>query len=123
MLCGTAFADMHPVRSFEERKPTPYKGNPFGFVYDDVLTENISDKVNVHPITYELNGIKIAANVYTPADYDSAKKYPAVTVAYPNGGVKEQVSGLFAQRLAELGYITVAADAATLSMRPSQKNA
>ncbi|EBB7773241.1 alpha/beta hydrolase, partial [Salmonella enterica subsp. enterica serovar Tennessee] len=48
----------------------------------------------------------------TPANYDPAKKYPAVVVAHPNGGVKEQVAGLYAQRLAEQGYITITADAA-----------
>lgn len=61
---------------------------------------------------YDLHGIQIAANVYTPANYDPAKKYPAVVVAHPNGGVKEQVAGLYAQRLAEQGYITITADAA-----------
>jgi fermentation-respiration switch protein FrsA (DUF1100 family) len=35
-----------------------------------------------------------------------------VVVAHPNGGVKEQVAGLYAQRLAEQGYITITADAA-----------
>lgn len=61
---------------------------------------------------YDLHGIQIAANVYTPAHYDPAQKYPAVVVAHPNGGVKEQVAGLYAQRLAEQGYITITADAA-----------
>lgn len=63
-------------------------------------------------MSYDLNGIKIAANVYTPAGYDAAKSYPAIVVAHPDGGVKEQVAGLYAQRLAELGYITIAQDAA-----------
>lgn len=85
--------------------------NPFGLVYQEAIVENVEGKVNIHPVTYTLNGLKIAANVYTPADYDSAKSYPAVVVAHPNGGVKEQVAGLYAQRLAESGYITIAMDA------------
>jgi len=89
-----------------------YKQNPFTLVYDGALTENVNGKVNIHPVKYDLHGIQIAANVYTPANYDAAKKYPAVVVAHPNGGVKEQVAGLYAQRLAEHGYITITADAA-----------
>jgi len=89
-----------------------YKKNPFTLVYDGAITENVKGKVNIHSVKYDLHGIQIAANVYTPADYDPAKKYPAVVVAHPNGGVKEQVAGLYAQRLAEQGYITITADAA-----------
>lgn len=88
------------------------KNNPFGLVYEGAITENLQGKVNIHPVTYKLNGIDIAANVYTPAGYDASGKYPAVVVAHPNGGIKEQVSGLYAQRLAEAGYITIAPDAA-----------
>lgn len=89
-----------------------YKGNPFTLTYEGAITENVTGKVNIHPVTYKLNGIDISANVYTPANYDASKKYPALVVAHPNGGVKEQVAGLYAQRLAEQGYITVTADAA-----------
>jgi len=85
--------------------------NPFGLVYRDAITENVPGKVSIHPVTYQLNGITIAANIYTPANYNKSKHYPTVVVAHPNGGVKEQVAGLYAQRLAESGYITIAADA------------
>ena len=89
-----------------------YKKNPFTLVYDGAITENVNGKVNIHTVTYKLNGIDVSANVYTPGNYDPNKKYPTVVVAHPNGGVKEQVAGLYAQRLAEQGYITIAADAA-----------
>lgn len=88
-----------------------YKGNRWGLVYDGAIRENVPGAVNIHPITYLLDGVAVAANVYTPADYAPQKSYAAVAVAHPNGGTKEQVAGLYAQRLAEAGFITIAADA------------
>ena len=90
----------------------PATSNPFGLVYANAIVKNETGKVNIHPVKYQLRDLQIAANVYTPANYDPKKSYPAIVVAHPNGGVKEQVAGLYAQRLAELGYITIAADAA-----------
>lgn len=86
--------------------------NPFGLVYSDAIQKNVKGKVHIVPVTYKRDGIEIAANVYTPANYDPSKSYPAVVIAHPNGGIKEQTAGLYAQRLAERGYLTMAADAA-----------
>lgn len=86
--------------------------NPFTLVYRGAITGNEPGNIHIHPVKYRVGGIDIAANVYTPAGYDPGRTYPAIVVAHPNGGVKEQVAGLYAQRLVEHGYITITADAA-----------
>ena len=61
-----------------------------------------------------LNGgdIKIAAHVYFPNNFDPTQRYPAIVVSHPGGGVKEQTSGLYAQKLAAAAnFITIAYDA------------
>ncbi len=109
VLAAAACAGAAAAACAADDVPAP---NPWGLVYRSAIVENVPGKVNIHPVHYKLNGLTIAGNVYTPANFDEKKHYPAVVVAHPNGGVKEQVAGLFAQRLAELGYVTIAADAA-----------
>lgn len=62
-------------------------------------------------VTFTNGLVKMAANLYLPPHYDRNKKYPAVVVAHPWGGVKEQTAGLYAQKLAEHGFVTLAFDA------------
>ncbi|MBN8480126.1 MAG: alpha/beta hydrolase [Xanthomonadales bacterium] len=55
-------------------------------------------------------GITMAAVINFPAGFDESRKYPAVVVSHPGGGVKEQTAGLYARKLAEHGLITIAFD-------------
>ena len=64
-----------------------------------------SDKVVHEKVTFANRfGITLAADVYKPKD--SVGLFAAIAVSGPFGAVKEQSSGLYAQRLAEAGFIT-----------------
>lgn len=68
-----------------------------------------SEKVDHEKVTFENRfGIEIAADMYVPKNADG--KLPAIAVCGPFGAVKEQCSGLYAQILAERGFLTVAFD-------------
>ncbi len=111
-LAAAALCVLAAVNSVSAAPDDVSKLNPYGLVYQGAIKENVANRVNIHPVSYQLRGIEIKANVYTPANYSAGGNFPAVVIAHPNGGTKEQVAGLFAQRLAEAGYITIAADAA-----------
>jgi fermentation-respiration switch protein FrsA (DUF1100 family) len=69
--------------------------------------------VTIERVTYPARnmGTTIVANLFKPAGFDSNRRYAAIEVTHPFGGVKEQTSGLYALRLAEQGFITLAYDA------------
>lgn len=68
-----------------------------------------SEKVDHRKVTFHNRyGITLAADLYTPKGAEG--KLPAIAVCGPFGAVKEQSSGLYAQKMAELGFLTIAFD-------------
>ena len=68
-----------------------------------------SDKVNHSKVTFKNRyGITLAADLYVPKN--AAGKLSAIAVCGPFGAVKEQASGLYAQTMAERGFLTIAFD-------------
>lgn len=68
-----------------------------------------SDKVDHKKVTFcNRYGITLAADMYTPKT--AGGKLPAIAVSGPFGAVKEQASGLYAQTMAERGFLTIAFD-------------
>ena len=70
-----------------------------------------SDKVNVEKVHFKNRfGITLTGDLYTPKNIKKGEKYSAIAISGPFGAVKEQASGLYAQTLAERGFITLAFD-------------
>ena len=69
----------------------------------------LSEKVNHKKVTFTNHfGITLVADLYEPKEYEG--KLPALAVSGPYGAVKEQSSGLYAQEMAERGFLTIAFD-------------
>ncbi len=70
-----------------------------------------SDKVNIEKVTFKNRfGLELAGDLYIPKTMNKSDKLPAIAISGPFGAVKEQSSGLYAQTLAEKGFITLAFD-------------
>ena len=76
---------------------------------DIVLKENIIVP-GKNTVEYLSQGSKIVAHLYVPNDYKEGEKYPAIIITPPNTGVKEQTAGIYAEKLSEEGFITLAFD-------------
>ena len=70
-----------------------------------------SDRVDVQKVTFKNQyQMTIAGNLFIPKSLNRSAKNPAIIVGHPMGAVKEQSSNLYAQKLAERGFITLAID-------------
>lgn len=71
-----------------------------------------SDRVDHRKVSFANRlGINLVADMYVPKNIDGSRRHPALIVGHPYGGVKEQTAGLYAQTMAERGFITIAHDA------------
>ncbi len=85
------------------------KEEKLNLVYEWDKTFIQSEKVNHRKVTFHNRyGITLAADLYEPKEYQG--KLSAIAVCGPFGAVKEQASGLYAQNLAERGFLTIAFD-------------
>lgn len=121
---GVTPKQLHHLLAIIERNIGPSEANAGKGVLTKILqskglptnqeesTAEVENGVKVQKVTFRNRFlIDIVGNLYLPIGYDSSKKYPAIVVGHPFGGVKEQTAGLHARKLAELGYVTLAFDA------------
>ena len=108
LILAAALLAACPLTCFGQsnHSDTTMKQNPnLTREWDKVFPQ--SDRVNHSKVTFR-NRITLAADLYIPRN--ASGKLPAIAVSGPFGAVKEQASGLYAQTLAERGFLTVAFD-------------
>lgn len=84
---------------------------PQGALAAATQTTPLAQGVRMEGVSFKNNAIKMAGNIYTPKGFNKGTKYATVVVVHPGGGVKEQAAGLYAQRLAEQGFVALTFDA------------
>lgn len=78
---------------------------------DDYFIFELAENVNRTAVSYTNRyGIEIAADLYTAKDLDENQQYPALVIGPPYGGVKEQGPGVYANQLAQRGFVVIAFD-------------
>lgn len=66
--------------------------------------------MEMQKIKFNNKGVEMAGNLFLPEKMEAGKPYPAIVCTCPAGAVKEQSSGLYAQKLAEQGFVALAFD-------------
>ncbi|WP_102100767.1 alpha/beta hydrolase [Tsukamurella tyrosinosolvens] len=71
----------------------------------------ISDRLDARAVTFRNQfGDRVSGNLFVPNDMNRSTRNPAIVVSHPMGAVKEQSANLYAQKLAEQGFVTLAID-------------
>jgi len=77
----------------------------------DYYTFELSNQVTRTSVSYKNRyGITLAGDLYYSKDFDKTKKHPALVIGPPYGGVKEQGPGVYANQLAQRGFVLLAFD-------------
>ncbi|SCB82509.1 alpha/beta hydrolase [Weissella bombi] len=83
-------------------------------ILNDTRVFTINPNIDVQDVTFQNRfGFVLAGHLYKPLNFEEGNKYAAIVISGPFGAVKEQSSGLYAQTLAERGFVTLAFDQST----------
>ena len=79
---------------------------------NEVIAQPPTEMVNITPVVFknQTSGFQLAGVIYTPIKMKKSDHLPAVVVQGPMGSTKEQTASLYAQLLAEKGFVTMVYD-------------
>jgi len=97
LIAALAVSACNPTQQSEQR----------GSVQEESLNAN---EMQIKKVNFNSEGAKLVGNLYLPPNFDKSKKYTAIVVSGSWTTVKEQMAGLYAEKLANEGFITLAFD-------------
>lgn len=97
LIAALAVSACNPTQQSEQR----------GSVQEESLNAN---EMQIKKVNFNSEGAKLVGNLYLPPNFDESKKYTAIVVSGSWTTVKEQMAGLYAEKLANEGFITLAFD-------------
>ncbi len=110
-LLAGALLSGSPAQAANDVIPTPLPLAETGDLSRGADNFYKSDKVDGEAVSFpNVYQMKVAGNLFTPKGMDRTAKHPAIIVGHPMGAVKEQSANLYAQKMAEAGFVTLAVD-------------
>lgn len=102
LVVGHAFAQTNQTKNLNAMNNSSSK---------EYYTFQLSNKVTRQSVTYKNRyGITVSGDLYLPKNINQSKKHAALLIGTPYGGVKEQGAGIYAQNMAERGFVAIAFD-------------
>jgi hypothetical protein len=94
-----------------QTKGSPASANVIVSLADFTAAVRADRTVKTERVSFKNGNITMAGVLFAPANLVPGRRYPAIVVVHPAGGIKEQTASLYAFRLAQNGYIALAYDA------------
>lgn len=111
LACGVLCSFSSPADAANTAVPRPLPLAETGDLSRGADNFYVSGCLDSETVTFHnIYQMKIEGTLFTPKDMDRSKHYPAVIVGHPMGAVREQSANLYAQKMAEQGFVTLTVD-------------
>lgn len=111
LACGVLCSFSSPADAANTAVPRPLPLAETGDLSRGADNFYVSGRLDSETVTFHnIYQMKMEGTLFTPKDMDRSKHYPAVIVGHPMGAVREQSANLYAQKMAEQGFVTLTAD-------------
>lgn len=111
LVCGALCGVSPAVSAANTAVPRPLPLAETGDLSRGADNFYVSDKLDSEVVTFHnIYQMKMEGTLFTPKDMDRAERHPAIIVGHPMGAVREQSANLYAQKMAEQGFVTLSVD-------------